>query len=97
MDESLTEKRLSPIEKQRAKRHLATSQAFQSGGASAVNSALFMQNTVQLRFMMAMTCNDKKDAFTKCFDVTQKMLYHLVIWSLVIQLIYGCFTITGEL
>ena len=84
------------IDKQRAKRNLATSQAFQSGGASAVNSALFISNTVQLRSLMAMTCEDNnKIDFMNCFDATQRLLFWLIIWSLIVQLIYGFFTITG--
>lgn len=44
------------IDKQMAKRNMASSQAMQSGGAGAVNSALFIQNTVQLRHLLILTC-----------------------------------------
>lgn len=70
----------------------------QSGGAGAVNTALFIQNTVQLRSLMTMTCKDENDVdqdYKTCFLVSQKILYVLIILSMGFQLIYGFFMIVG--
>ena len=86
------------FQKQKSKQRLAKSQAFQSGGAGAVNTALFIQNTVQLRQLMLMECTDENDVaqvYKDCFASNHEVLYVLIILSLAFQVVYSVFIITG--
>jgi len=88
------------FQKLKAKQRLAKSQAFQSGGAGAVNTALFIQNAVQLRHLLILTCSDPNDVdgavlqFQECFTSRHNILFILINISLVFQVVYAMFIVT---
>ena len=80
------------VQKQKSTQRLANS------GAGAVNTALFMQNSVQLRQLMLMECTDENEVaqtYKDCFATNHEVLYILIILSLVVQVVYSVFLITG--
>ena len=86
------------FQKQKSTQRSAKSQALQSGGAGAVNTALFMQNSVQLRQLMLMECTDENEVaqtYNDCFATNHEVLYILIILSLAVQVVYSVFLITG--
>jgi len=70
-----------------------------SGGAAAVNTALFIQNSVQLRNLFLMNCeiNDTKKHFRECFTTQLTILFILICLSLFIQVVYAVYLVIGKI
>jgi len=79
-------------------------EAVSSAGAGAVNTALFIQNAVQLRNMMLIKCpaepngvENVQKTFRDCMDVHMEILMWLTLASLVMQLCYAVFLVVGNI
>jgi len=75
--------------------------ALSSAGAGAVNTALFIQNAVQLRNLVLLQCEETNgtETVTKfyrdCFDTHYDILFILISFSLAFQFVYAVFVVIG--
>ena len=77
--------------------------ALSSGGAGAVNTALFIQNAVQIRNLYQLECEGSGNALingfpsSSCFSRREEILFWLIVVSLGFQVVYAFYIVVGKI